>query len=203
MTKSRRFEVMHFRYRYWLILQTDWIQWKVELDISWDIVWEFMAKLFIYESSFACTCTLNYPLLFYTKESNKLSKQNKIVASSYPLIIRSCLKEKKQSPKYIACFLRFINFFGYQKNWKKKCSETLDLNKFNNVTTITWKCSLHVLCNLTFENSVITKPILLSWAHMAEINNFGRTVTGVSFDKFNTTSRARFNLICETKAAKW
>ena len=37
---------------------------------------------------------------------------------------------------------------------------------------------------------------------MAEMNNLGRLITGVSFDKFSTTSSARFNLICERTTAK-
>ena len=53
----------------------------------------------------------------------------------------------------------------------------------------------------TFENCSITEPIFLSWLHIEDINNFGKCFTKVSFERLNTTSRERLNLIWEKAPA--
>ena len=53
----------------------------------------------------------------------------------------------------------------------------------------------------TFENCSITEPIFLSWLHIEDINNCGKCFTKVSFERLNTTSRERLNLIWENAPA--
>ena len=49
----------------------------------------------------------------------------------------------------------------------------------------------------TFENCSITEPIFLNWLLIEDMNNFGKCFTKVSFERLNTTSRDRLNLIWE------
>ena len=53
----------------------------------------------------------------------------------------------------------------------------------------------------TFENCSITEPIFLNWLHIEDINNCGKCFTKVSFERLNTTSRERLNLIWENAPA--
>ena len=64
-----------------------------------------------------------------------------------------------------------------------------------------WTTSVINQKKFTFENCSITEPIFLSWLHIEDINNCGKCFTKVSFERLNTTSRERLNLIWENAPA--
>lgn len=60
-----------------------------------------------------------------------------------------------------------------------------------------WTTSVINKKKFTFENCSITESIFLNWLHIEDMNNFGKCFTKVSFERLNTTSRERLNLIWE------